>query len=56
MGGTYGISFVSSTVALADPYFGGTVLGTVPNSGLTNGGTQAVFTTTMGTDLQKVQM
>lgn len=49
MGGTYGISFVSSTVALADPYFGGTVLGTVPNSGLTNGGTQAVFTTTMGT-------
>ncbi|HRI59222.1 MAG TPA: proprotein convertase P-domain-containing protein, partial [Saprospiraceae bacterium] len=44
MGNTYGIIFKSSTTALADPYSGGTILATVPNSGLTNGGTTATAT------------
>ena len=41
MGVTYGITFKQSTVALADPYIGGTVIATVPNGGLTSGGTVA---------------
>lgn len=43
MGGTYGILFKYSSTALADPYTGGTPLGTVLNSGLTNSGTTAVL-------------
>lgn len=43
MGGIYGIVFKYSLVALPDPYTGGTILGTVPNSGLTNGGSTAVL-------------
>ncbi|HNL28963.1 MAG TPA: T9SS type A sorting domain-containing protein [Saprospiraceae bacterium] len=49
MGSTYGISFISSTTPLADPYTGGTLLGTVPNSGLLGGGTQAVLNTSINT-------
>ncbi len=41
MGVTYGITFKYSNVALADPYTGGTVIATVPNAGLTAGGTVA---------------
>lgn len=47
MGSSYGISFVSSTTPLPDPYSGGTLLGTVPNGALTGGGTQAVLTTSI---------
>ncbi len=43
MGSSYGIIFKYSATPLSDPYVGGTVLGTVPNSGLTNGGTEAVL-------------
>jgi hypothetical protein len=45
MGVTYGITFKYSTVALADPYVGGTVIATVPNGSLTGGGTVATTTT-----------
>ncbi|MBK7938253.1 MAG: hypothetical protein IPJ82_14745 [Lewinellaceae bacterium] len=45
MGVTYGITFKSSTVALADPYTSGTVIATIPNGGLGNGGTTAQTTT-----------
>ena len=41
MGITYGITFKSFTAPTADPYTGGTVLATVPNSGLTGGGSTA---------------
>ena len=44
MGVTYGITFKYSLAVLPNPYVGGTVLGTVPNSGLTGGGTLAVLT------------
>ncbi|MBK7244875.1 MAG: HYR domain-containing protein [Saprospiraceae bacterium] len=47
MGSTYGITFKYSLSALPDPYVGGTVLGTVPNGGLTGGGTTAVLNTTI---------
>ena len=47
MAAAYGITFISSPTAIVGPpYTGGTVLGTVPNSGLTAGGTQASLTTT----------
>ncbi|MEO6612517.1 MAG: PKD-like domain-containing protein [Chitinophagaceae bacterium] len=45
MGVTYGITFKYSTVGLADPYVGGTVIATVPNGSLTAGGTVATTTT-----------
>ncbi len=45
MGVTYGIEFKYSTVALADPYAGGTSIATVPNGGLGAGGTTATATT-----------
>ncbi|MBK8923827.1 MAG: HYR domain-containing protein [Saprospirales bacterium] len=45
MGITYGITFKYSTVALADPYNGGTVIATVPNANLTNNFTVAQTTT-----------
>ncbi len=45
MGITYGITFKRSTVALADPYAGGTVIATIPNAGLTSGGTVATTST-----------
>lgn len=44
MGVTYGINFVISPTALADPYAGGNVVATVPNGSLTSGGTQASAT------------
>lgn len=44
MGVTYGINFVISPTALADPYAGGNVVATVPNGSLTNGGTEASAT------------
>ncbi len=44
MGSTYGITFIYSSAALADPYSGGTVLGTVANGSLTGGGTTATLT------------
>ncbi len=47
MGNTYGITFKQSTVALANPYIGGTVISTVPNSGLTSGGTVATTTASL---------
>jgi len=46
MGVTYGITFKYSNVALANPYVAGTVIATVPNAGLTTGGTVAATTTT----------
>lgn len=50
LGNTYGIIFKYSTTPLADPYTGGTVIATVDNTSLTNGGTAAtatgLFTTT----------
>ena len=49
MGSIYGISFISSTSPLADPYSGGTLLGTIANGLLISGGTQAVLTTTIPT-------
>ena len=39
------ITFKYSTVALADPYSGGTLIATVPNGSLTGGGTIATTTT-----------
>ncbi|MBK9720932.1 MAG: T9SS type A sorting domain-containing protein [Saprospiraceae bacterium] len=45
MGTLYGILFKYSTVALADPYVGGTTLGVVANGGLSGGGTSAVLIT-----------
>ena len=49
MGVTYGVIFKSYTAATADPYTGGTVLATVPNAGLTSGGTVATATATFAT-------
>ncbi|MBS1510736.1 MAG: hypothetical protein JST86_07855 [Bacteroidetes bacterium] len=46
MGITYGINFVSFTAPTANPYTGGTVLATVPNTSLTGGGTTATGTGT----------
>ena len=43
MGTIYGIRFVYSTSALADPYTMGTTLGVVPNASLTSGGTVATL-------------
>ncbi|MGB5026353.1 MAG: T9SS type A sorting domain-containing protein [Saprospiraceae bacterium] len=43
MGTLYGIRFVYSTSALADPYTMGTTLGMVSNAGLTSGGTVATL-------------
>ncbi|MBK9272402.1 MAG: hypothetical protein IPM48_12485 [Saprospiraceae bacterium] len=47
MGTTYGITFKYSTTMLTgtEPYTMGSVIGTVPNGGLTMGGTQAVLNT-----------
>ncbi|MGB3085386.1 MAG: T9SS type A sorting domain-containing protein [Saprospiraceae bacterium] len=45
MGTLYGILFKYSTVALADPYVGGTTLGVVANGGLSGGGTSAALVT-----------
>ncbi|MBK8952681.1 MAG: T9SS type A sorting domain-containing protein [Chitinophagaceae bacterium] len=41
MGIAYGIEFKASPVPLPDPYTGGSVIATVPNAGLTGGGTIA---------------
>jgi trimeric autotransporter adhesin len=49
MGGTYGITFKYSLTALPNPYVGGTILGTVPNAGLTGGGTMASLTASIPT-------
>lgn len=49
MGAIYGINFISSLTPLADPYVGGTLLGTVNNGSLTGGGSQAVLTTIIPT-------
>ncbi len=47
MGVTYGIQFVSFPAPAADPYSGGTVLATVTNANLGNGGTTATAMTTV---------
>ncbi|MBK8955134.1 MAG: T9SS type A sorting domain-containing protein [Saprospiraceae bacterium] len=47
MGTLYGVLFKYSTVALPNPYSGGTTLGIVPNAGLTGGGTMAVLNTSI---------
>ncbi len=49
MGVTYGIQFKASTTPLADPYSGGTVLATVPNSSLSAGKTVATGIASMTT-------
>ncbi len=41
IGISYGVTFKHSTSPLADPYTGGTIIATVPNGGLTAGGTAA---------------
>jgi hypothetical protein len=45
MGITYGITFKYSSTPLANPYSGGTVIGTVPNGSLGAGGTSATLNT-----------
>lgn len=45
----YGITFKYSTSPLADPYTGGTVIATVPNGSLGNGGTTATTSTSFAT-------
>ncbi|MEQ1744256.1 MAG: hypothetical protein ABMA02_02440 [Saprospiraceae bacterium] len=45
MGTTYGITFKYFAAPTATPYTGGTVIATVPNSGLGNNGTTATTTT-----------
>ncbi|MBK9335078.1 MAG: T9SS type A sorting domain-containing protein [Lewinellaceae bacterium] len=50
MGSTYGITFKYYTGApAANPYMGGTVIATVDNNGLGNGGTTATTTTSFAT-------
>jgi len=49
MGVTYGIEFKYSNTPLADPYTGGTSIATIPNGGLTGGGTGAATSTSFGT-------
>ncbi len=49
MGVTYGIIFKYYLAPPADPYVGGTVIATVPNSGLGSGGTTATTTTSFAT-------
>ncbi|MBL7795061.1 MAG: hypothetical protein JNJ90_01025, partial [Saprospiraceae bacterium] len=49
MGTTYGITFKYFGAPSATPYIGGTVIGTVDNSGLGNNGTTATITTSFAT-------
>ena len=50
MGITYGITFkYSAGVPLGNPYVGGTTIATIPNAGLTAGGTTATTTTSFAT-------
>ncbi|MBL7795864.1 MAG: hypothetical protein JNJ90_05105, partial [Saprospiraceae bacterium] len=49
MGTTYGITFKYFGAPSATPYIGGTVIGTVDNSGLDNNGTTATITTSLAT-------
>lgn len=49
MGVTYGIQFVWFPMATGNPYSGGTVLATVPNGSLGNGGTTATATASLAT-------
>ncbi|MFN4081546.1 MAG: beta strand repeat-containing protein, partial [Saprospiraceae bacterium] len=49
MNPTYGIIFKYFPAPVSDPYSGGTVIATIPNSGLGGGGTTATTTTSFGT-------
>ncbi|MEZ4966720.1 MAG: hypothetical protein R2791_15865 [Saprospiraceae bacterium] len=49
MGTIYGITFKYATSPLANPYSGGTVIATIPNGSLGNGGTTAEATTSFAT-------
>ncbi|MCC7246396.1 MAG: hypothetical protein IT269_12005, partial [Saprospiraceae bacterium] len=49
MGVTYGVQFKYSLTPLTDAYTGGTVLATVPNSGLTSSGTIATTNAVLST-------
>ncbi|MFN8242798.1 MAG: PKD-like domain-containing protein [Ferruginibacter sp.] len=49
MGISYGVIFKYSATPLADPYTGGTTIATIPNGGLTSGGTAASTSTSFAT-------